>query len=457
MAHRSAGAAHAALTAVGALLLTGLPVAFAAEQPVPATGSAPLAAGAASRGGEPSAALLSALQRELHLTPQQARERLGNEAEAGTRAGHLQIALGKNFAGAWVRGQDSANLTVATTDAADAPVIEAAGAEAQVVRYGLGELRDAAAKLDRAAAGAKGLDTPVRYVDVRRNRVTVQAARSDAAEALAAAAGVDRAIVNISLSPERPRALYDIVGGDAFYVQAGRCSVGFSVTKGDDQGFATAGHCGTAGTTTTGFNMVAQGTFQASTFPGKDTAWVKAEKDWTATPQVSGAGGENVQVAGSTQALVGAAVCRSGSTSGWHCGEIEQHDTSVSYPEGTVNGVTRTTVCAEPGDSGGPYISGSQAQGVTSGGSGDCTSGGTTYFQPVNPLLETYGLVLKTTAAQSGDTPGAETTQGSWAAGHVYRVGDEVTYNGVTYRCVQTHQAQGAGQPAGTPALWERT
>lgn len=452
MAHRNAGAAHAALTLVAAaLLVTGTPAAVAAGHTAPSGGPA-----AGARGGdEPSPAMLDALERDLRLTPQQAHRRLSNEADAGARAGHLQLALGKTFAGAWVRGDDSAHLTVATTDAADAPAIEAAGADAEVVRFGLAELRDAAAKLDRAATGTKALDTPVRYVDIRRNRVTVQASASSAAEALVKAAGVDRALVNVALSPERPRALYDLVGGDAFYIGRGRCSVGFSVTKGEDQGFATAGHCGQAGATTTGYNMVAQGTFQASTFPGQDTAWVKTGTDWTATPQVRGAAGENVQVTGSTQAMVGAAVCRSGSTTGWHCGEIEQHDTSVTYPQGTINGVTRTTVCAEPGDSGGSFISGSQAQGVTSGGSGDCTSGGTTYYQPVNPLLEKYGLVLKTTA-QDGTTPGAETDQGSWTPGHVYRIGDEVTYAGVTYHCVQTHQAQGASRPTDAPALWER-
>ena len=37
-----------------------------------------------------------------------------------------------------------------------------------------------------------------------------------------------------------------------------------------------------------------------------------------------------------------------------------------------------------------------QAQGVTSGGSGNCTVGGTTYFQPVNEILSAYGLSLVT-------------------------------------------------------------
>jgi hypothetical protein len=51
---------------------------------------------------------------------------------------------------------------------------------------------------------------------------------------------------------------------------------------------------------------------------------------------------------------------------------------------------------SEPGDSGGSFISGDQAQGVTSGGSGDCSSGGTTFFQPVNEILSTFGLTLVT-------------------------------------------------------------
>lgn len=155
------------------------------------------------------------------------------------------------------------------------------------------------------------------------------------------------------------------------------------------------------------------------------------------------------------QALAGAAVCRSGSTTGWHCGTIEQHDTSVSYAEGTVDGVTRTTVCAEPGDSGGSYISGVQAQGVTSGGSGDCTSGGTTFYQPINPLLSTYGLTLRTSSAESGTPPEDGGSSDGWVAGRVYEVGARVTHDGLSYECLQTHQAQTVWQPALAPGLWQ--
>ena len=53
------------------------------------------------------------------------------------------------------------------------------------------------------------------------------------------------------------------------------------------------------------------------------------------------------------------------------------------------------------GGSGGSLVSspsGStvQAQGMTSGGSGNCSSGGTTYYQKVNEALSAYGLTLVT-------------------------------------------------------------
>jgi hypothetical protein len=56
-------------------------------------------------------------------------------------------------------------------------------------------------------------------------------------------------------------------------------------------------------------------------------------------------------------------------------------------------------VCAEPGDSGGSLVTNSgtrRAVGMTSGGSGNCSSGGTTFFQPVTEALSAYGVSLVT-------------------------------------------------------------
>ncbi|GGZ91696.1 trypsin-like serine protease [Streptomyces echinoruber] len=447
-----------ALAVLGALVLAAVPPAVAAAPP-PAPGPAPSAAQTVGA-DRPSPEMLRALQRDLRLTADQAAARLINEAEAGARAGRLRNALGERFAGAWVRGTTSARLTVATTDARDVPAIRAQGAAAAVMKTSLAGLRAVKDRLDAAAARVRTTNTPLWYVDVPGNRVVVQAVDRAAGAAFVKAAGVDPGQVAVRVSAQRPRLLADIVGGDPYYINnSARCSVGFSVTRGDQEGFVTAGHCGAKGDSTTGpDNRTAQGTFQDSVFPGKDMAWVGVNSGWTATPYVEGEGGQRVQVEGSVEALEGASVCRSGSTTGWHCGTIEQRDTSVSYAEGTVDGLTRTTVCAEPGDSGGPFLAGSQAQGVTSGGSGDCTSGGTTFFQPVNDILSAYGLTLKTVSAPSSGAP-ADPGEGgadAWAAGRVYRAGATVTRAGVRYRCLQTHQAQTVWSPEGTPALWQR-
>ncbi|WP_031046402.1 alpha-lytic protease prodomain-containing protein [Streptomyces sp. NRRL F-5650] len=447
---------RAALTALGALVLTALPSAASAAPP-PAPAPRPAVARTPDAAVAP-ARMLSAMERDLRLAPGQAAARLVNEAEAGTRAGMLRNTLGDRFAGAWVSGATSAELTVATTDAADTAAIEAQGAKAAVVGRNLAELRAVKAKLDTAAARTPSRQTPVWYVDVTTNRVTLQATSESAAASFLTAAGVPAQDVKVQVSPDQPRVLEDLVGGDAFYIdERARCSVGFSVTKDDQQGFATAGHCGSPGATTTGFNEAAQGTFQASSFPGKDMAWVGVNSGWTATPDVKAQDGEKIQLAGSVEALVGASVCRSGSTTGWHCGTVQQHDTSVTYPEGTVDGLTRTTVCAEGGDSGGPFVSGTQAQGTTSGGSGDCTKDGTTFYQPVNPLLSEFGLTLKTTSSAS-QTPAPQDNAAAdaWSAGRVYEAGTTVSFDGARYRCLQSHQAQGAGSPADAPALWQR-
>lgn len=342
--------------------------------------------------------MLASMQRDLGITAEEAKTRLNNEYRAGAAEPGLRKSLGRSYGGTWVSG-NTAELTVATTDKDQSGTITAGGAKAEVVRHSLTSLTDAREALDRTAAQrAPATDVASAwYVDLKSNSVVVQSAKPAEAAAFVAASGADRDVVRVVESAERPRPLHDLRGGEAYYINASaRCSIGFPVTQGDRGGFVTAGHCGSAGATTTGFNRVDQGVVQGATFPGNDYAWVGTNADWTTQPWVIGPDSANVTVTGSQQAPVGSSVCRSGSTTGWHCGIIQQHDTSVRYQEGTVRGMTRTSACAEPGDSGGSFISGSEAQGVTSGGSGNCTTGGTTYYQPVNPILQAYGLALST-------------------------------------------------------------
>ncbi|MEU8192158.1 S1 family peptidase [Microbispora amethystogenes] len=378
------------VTAACALAVTALATVATPAMAEPSNSSA-------SSSAAPSPGMIQAMQRDLGLSANQANARLANEAKAMNTDAKVRATLGEAYAGSWVSGVTSDSLIVATTDASKAGAILSAGAQPTIVARNLGALDAAEAALDKAAAGAPASAASLWYVDVRTNSVVVLASDTAAAEKLVAASGVDKSAVRVERSSEAPQTFYDVRGGDAYYIgSSARCSIGFSVRKGSTPGFVDAGHCATVGSTVYGYNHVLMGTFQGYSFPGNDYSWAAVNSNWTVRPWVNNYSGGNVTVSGSSVAGVGSSICRSGSTTGWHCGTVQQLNASVRYSQGTVSGLTRTSVCAEPGDSGGSFISGSQAQGVTSGGSGNCSSGGTTYFQPVNEILSVYGLTLVT-------------------------------------------------------------
>ncbi|MER7891573.1 S1 family peptidase [Micromonospora sp. NPDC094482] len=410
-----AAAAAAILLPVGALTAVASPAAAAPSSP-----------GVAAGPDTTSSPMLAAMQRDLGLTAEQVRDRIAKDEKGSRTDAALRRSLGNAYAGGWLA--DGA-LVVAVTDQAAADRVRAAGAQPRVVTRSGAELDRIKSTLDRHAAKAPAAAVPGWYVDVATNTVAVLA-RGDtrAATAFVRASRVDTAAVRVVGTTEAPRTYYDVRGGDAYYM-GGRCSVGFSVTG----GFVTAGHCGTTGTATQGYNQVAQGTFRGSSFPGNDYAWVQTNSNWTPQPWVNNYSGGNVTVAGSTEAAVGAAICRSGSTTGWRCGSIQAKNQTVNYAEGSVSGLTRTNACAEPGDSGGSWLSGQQAQGVTSGGSGNCTSGGTTYFQPVNEILSAYGLTLRTSGGGEPPPPTGCTGYESTYTGSVSSGQSAIQPNGSYY------------------------
>jgi streptogrisin C len=373
----------AVVTAV--TLLTGAMVAVSSYQAIASAATTP----AAQPQPAPvvSAEMFAALQRE------QAKARLATDAKASGIEQKLRGGLGARFGGTWI-APGSSEIVVAVTDASKAAEVRAAGATPKVVARSESQLAGAKSTLDSKAATAPAAVSGW-YVDVATNSVVVQASAGgvDAAKSFVTTSGVAADSVRVVVSEEKPRTLADIAGGDAYYINnSARCSVGFPVVG----GFVSAGHCGRPGARTTGANGAAQGTFQASTFPGHDYSWVRVNSGWTPQGLVNQYNGSAAVVSGSQEAPVGGSICRSGSTTGWHCGTLQAKNSTVQYAQGSVSGLTRTDVCAEPGDSGGSFMWFNQAQGVTSGGSGDCKSGGTTFFQPVNPILQAYGLRLVT-------------------------------------------------------------
>ncbi|BCJ34613.1 serine protease [Actinocatenispora thailandica] len=240
----------------------------------------------------------------------------------------------------------------------------------------------------RAAVAGTGVDGIAWYTDTASHRVVVTADATVSAAEIATirkAAGSTGAVrVTRTAGVFRPL----LSAGAAIYGGQYRCSLGFNVVKGGTYYFLTAGHCGKVADTwySDSRHSTLIGPTIGYTFPGHDYALVRYDNSSLSHP-----GGFTA-----ANAYVGESVKRTGSTSGTHSGTVTALDVTVHYSGGggTVRGLIQTTVCAEPGDSGGPMYDGSKGLGITSGGSGDCSSGGTTFFQPLPQAASAYGVTV---------------------------------------------------------------
>ncbi|RST18645.1 S1 family peptidase [Streptomyces sp. WAC05374] len=277
-------------------------------------------------------------------------------------------------------------LAVATGLAAAATLaVPAAGADAPRTF--------SAAELSAAGSAVLAADVPgtAWHTDPATGKLVVTADSTVSAAEIAEIkrrAGANAGALKIERTPGKFTKL--ISGGDAVYATSWRCSLGFNVR--DSAGttyFLTAGHC-TDGAGTWYANSgrtTVLGPTTGSSFPNNDYGIVRYSNSSISKPGTVG----NVDITSAANATVGMSVTRRGSTTGTHSGSVTGLNATVNYGGGDiVYGMIRTNVCAEPGDSGGPLYSGSRAIGLTSGGSGNCSSGGTTFFQPVTEALNAY-------------------------------------------------------------------
>ncbi|GFH37124.1 S1 family peptidase [Streptomyces pacificus] len=280
-------------------------------------------------------------------------------------------------------------LAVATgLVAAAALAVPAAGAAETPVAFSASQLSAASdAVLTADVAGTAW------HVDKATNTLVVTADSTVSQAEIAQIkreAGANAGALRIERTPGKFSKL--ISGGDAVYTSAWRCSLGFNVR--DSAGtsyFLTAGHCtegaGTWYANSTGTTVL--GPTTGSSFPVNDYGIVRYTNTSISKPGTVG----SVDITSAADATVGMPVTRSGSTTGTHSGTVTGLNATVNYGGGDiVYGMIRTNVCAERGDSGGALYSGSRAIGLTSGGSGNCFFGGTTFYQPVTEALSAYGV-----------------------------------------------------------------
>lgn len=310
-------------------------------------------------------------------------------------------------AGSWV---DAAGRpVVAVTDEKAAAEVERAGARAKMVSHSMKDLKAATQTL-RSAPRVAGTAWALDY---RSNQVVVRGDSTVSASDWSRLTGVAEGIGGF-VRMERTEGTFTtrINGAQPILSTAGRCSAGFNVTDGKSDYILTAGHCGPDGSVwfadDRGRRQV--GTSLRGSFPGDDYSLVKYDsgRAGQGADVVSVGDGKGVRITGLADPEVGQRIFRSGSTSGLRQGEVTALNATVNYPEGTVTGLIETNVCAEPGDSGGPMFADGVALGLTSGGSGDCVAGGTTFFQPVTKALTELGvklIVAEPDGAGSGPAP----------------------------------------------------
>jgi alpha-lytic endopeptidase len=363
--------------------------------------------------------MMAAIERDLGVTRAQLPQYQATEKQAADVEALAKSQFSDSYAGTWIerRADGSFFTVVATTDNQRGAEFE--GAEVRQAQFSLNALEDGMSMLNGALAAAsnlRGLDRTLNtdalhtwYVDVRTNSLvmTVEKGANKSALDFLAASGVDARLVRLEQSPGRPETAVarNVYGGRQYGTGGGSCSIGFAVTSGSTKGFATAGHCGTRGTSVS-IGGEGVGSVQGSSFPTNDYAWASVRSGDILNGFVDRYNGGTVldiDIVGSTEAATGSSVCRSGFASGYRCGTVGSKNVTVNYSVGAVFQLTQSTACLTQGDSGGSWITASgQAQGVSSGGALNGASPGTncvfstpvSYFQKINEILSNYSLTL---------------------------------------------------------------
>ena len=241
-------------------------------------------------------------------------------------------------------------------------------------------------------------------IDGTELTVYVEAAASiDEVEAVGAVAEVGPP-PTAEVTVTSPKFVQDLDGGEAWFFDwdgtgspaGGRCSIGFNgfrISDGARQ-FATAGHCKPANTALdvywleqdkpngpfTIYEGSQIGKPVAGGFHvggGDDVGLVNVNSSnpfaWTPQPRMVtwnfGAGAPTTvsNVYDRVPAIVGATLCKSGSTTGWSCGPVLAVDQVVQVQGFAINSII-ADVCTDSGDSGGSAMVGGAAVGIVSWG-----------------------------------------------------------------------------------------
>lgn len=313
----------------------------------------------------------------------------GLQAQASA-AREVQRHLGRTAAGTYY-DRRAGSMVVNVTHRRDFAAVRAAGATPKLVDFSARQL----VRVTNALSNRASIPGTTWAIDPQHNEVDVTADQSVSRREMARLQAVtsrfaQRTDLDRTAGKVRPL----IAGGQAIYGGGSRCSLGFNVRSGSTYYFLTAGHC--TNIATYWYADSSQTTYlgprAGTSFPSNDYGIVRYDSNVSRPGMVYLYNGNYRDITAAANAYVGEYVRRSGSTTGLRGGYVQALNATVNYAEGAVYGLIKTNVCAEGGDSGGSLFNRNYAIGLTSGGSGNCSTGGTTYFQPVTEVLNRYGV-----------------------------------------------------------------
>ncbi len=356
---------------------------------------------AAATGYDP--AMLETLAGQLRVSPLQAAQRLDHEKGLVSSLDDVE-ARGLHTDGAYF--DDAGTLVVNAPDAGTAQALRSAGLTARTGARGEAALNSLSATVGSVIGGdVTQVQSWGPELAADKVVVTVQpGADTKLLDRLSALSGV-----TVRTGPALGnRAQADVIPGQIMDLDPGtNCSLGFPGTTSDgDNVLLTAGHCVEGNPDILDRNGTHIGRGVATEFPSTDMGLMDIDDEDTGRGYVDTRKGTTVRITGSSKAPVGTTLCKAGNTTGWTCGKISAYNQTVRYSGESVatRGLAKSTVCTEGGDSGGAYIAGNTAQGMTSGGPNDghdCgynqgsnATGSYSYYQPVVDAANTYGVTL---------------------------------------------------------------
>ncbi|ANN18738.1 peptidase S1 [Amycolatopsis orientalis] len=347
--------------------------------------------------------MLETLAAQLRVTPLQAAQKLVHEKNLISSLENIR-ARGLRTDGAYF--DDAGTLVVNTPDAGSAQALRSAGLAPRTGARGEKALDSLSARVGEVI-GADVTQVQSWGPELAADQVVVTVAPGADSALVRRLSALPGVTVRTGIANGNTTQA-DVIPGQIMDLDPGtNCTLGFPGTTSDgDNVLLTAGHCVEGNPDILNRSGVHIGRGVATEFPSTDMGLMDIDDEDTGRGYVDTRKGTTVRITGSSKAPVGTTLCKAGNTTGWTCGKITAYNQTVRYSGESVatSGLAKSTVCTEGGDSGGAYIAGNTAQGMTSGGPNDghdCgyneganATGSYSYYQPVVDAANTYGVTL---------------------------------------------------------------